>query len=136
MELFAPENRDLRPFLYIDLDSYVIGDPHKLMGGDRFRMVPDFLGVARANSCAMWVPKNCYKIWSTFAENPRMHMDEAGKRGDQYFLGKFVEDYFTDEITSYKKDCKDGPKGTIVQFHGKPKPHESTGWARRVWEGS
>lgn len=133
LELFAPENKDLRPFLYLDLDSYVLGPIQKYFGGE-FTMVRDFLDCSPANSSVMWIPEDTH-IWDVFMENPQGHMDEAGKRGDQWFLGKFNHDLFED-IKSFRRDCLGGPQGSIIQFHGKPKPHDANGWAGDIWKGS
>ena len=135
LELFAPETRHIRPFLYIDLDSYVLGPVTRYFGGRRFTMTRDFMGCSPANSSVMWVPKGCERIWATFWEEPRRHMQEAGSRGDQYFLGRFAEHLFED-VKSYRVDCLEAPQGSIIQFHGKPKPHECDGWAGDIWNRS
>ncbi len=136
LELFAPENKDLRPFLYIDLDSYVLGPIGHLFGGDRFTMVEDFYCPERANSSVMWVPEDVDHIWDDFAANKAGHMAEAGKGGDQAYLERHAQAKWNSEVSgikSYKRHARDAPDGCIVQFHGKPRPHEATGWAADVW---
>lgn len=136
LELFAPENEDIRPCLFIDLDSFVFSSPQKFIGGEEFVMVDDFFGVAQGNSSVMWVPENVNRIWDKFIEDPDSEMSRAGKRGDQFFLADLVGKLWkTPEsgITSYKKNGIEGPEGIIMQFHGQPKMKDANDWARDRW---
>jgi len=138
MELFAPWNEHLRPFLFLDLDTYVVGDISEIRSdpGDRLLMLRDFNRTERPASGVMVVPKDTGHIWDAWQKNP----DTSIQGGDQTFIGRFcdgfLQDMFPNQIYSYKLHCRDRPKGSIVCFHGKPKPHElgpSDGWAYRFW---
>jgi hypothetical protein len=137
LELFAPNNRELRPFLYIDLDSFVLGDCSWLFGGSYFRMVEDFNDWVPANSCVMWIPESVDHIWSAFDSDRVAAIKRAGGAGDQKFLGQFCSHLWPpvlSGITSYKQHGKDGPHMALMQFHGRPKPHEiKTGWVADEW---
>lgn len=135
LELFAPWNVDLRPFLFIDLDSFVLGD-FKHLKNTRFTMVKDFQGWVKANSSVMWVcePDN---IWAAFMTDPEAHMKDCGGKGDQEFIGRFCDDLWaplTSGVTSYKNHGIEGPLGCIMQFHGNPKPCNADGWAKARWD--
>lgn len=130
LELFAPWNRRHRPCLYIDLDSFVLGAIDHLES-DEFRMVRDFYGNHPANSCVMWLPRETDQIWDDFTADPRAHMAEHRRRGDQGYLAKHCRALWEADagITSYKLEGKREPRGSIMQFHGKPKPAEiDKGW--------
>jgi hypothetical protein len=135
LELFAPENEKYRPYLYIDLDSFVFGTVDRYMGGDDFVMVKDFNNVVPANSSVMWIPKDVEHIWYKFSQNPEQVMADCGGHGDQKYLGRFADRVWDKEgIVSYKNDGVDAPSGTIMQFHGRPKMKDAKGWARERWE--
>ena len=133
LELFSPRTSHLRPFLYLDLDSFVFGDLARLVRGE-FTMVRDFSGWVPANSCAMWLPKDTQTIWDNFNAGRERHIKEAGGRGDQWFLGKHCKSFYEDGlVTSYKKELE--PRGVAMQFHGYPKmPDVKTGWVAERWK--
>ena len=135
LELFSPELRPYRPFLFLDLDVVVHGSLDHLEM-DRFTMVRDFIFPERFNSSVMWVPKETGEIWPTFIANKETHM--ANNPSDQEFLGRFAEGVFPEDagIHSYRLECRDEPKGSVICFHGKPKPHEAGGWVRDEWPSS
>ena len=131
LELFAPENYDLRPFLYIDLDSFIFGDLRQYEES-QFTMVKDFTDWVPANSSVMWIPKDTDHIWKNFTKD---EMAKAGGRGDQYYLGQFAQKLWTtdDGIVSYRMHGCGGPCGNIMQFHGRPKQPDAKGWAQDLW---
>jgi len=136
IEIFAPENKDLRPCLFIDLDSFVFSSPKKFMGGEEFVMVEDFFGVADGNSSVMWIPERTDYIWDKFIQDPDMEMGRAGMRGDQFYLADLCHKLWkTPEsgIVSYKKHGIESPTGIIMQFHGQPKMKDASGWSRERW---
>lgn len=137
MELFAPWNEHLRPFLFLDLDTFIVGDISGIRSndGDKLLMLRDF-NRDKPASGVMIVPKDTSHIWEAWQANP----DMSGPGGDQAWLARFCEGYLQDEypnqIYSFKLDCRQRPKGSIVCFHGKPKPHElghGDGWAYEHW---
>lgn len=140
LELFAPHMRSLRPFLYLDLDTYVLGDLTDILSWkpDRLAMLADFNDPKRLASGMMVVPDYDDGIW--FAFDRDKHTGMAG--GDQEFIASVVPDALKlqghfDGIKSYKVD---GPNsGRVVCFHGEPKPHtasEEHHWVRDVWRSN
>jgi len=135
LELFAPWNAHLRPFLFVDLDSFVLA-PIDHLEADEFRMVRDFYGQHPANSCVMWVPADVTPVWEDFTADPRAHMAEHRAQGDQGYLAKHCRALWEADagITSYKLEGSQGPKGCIMQFHGRPKPTDiKQGWVAEHW---
>lgn len=137
MELFSPEFPH-RPCVFFDLDTYILGDIKDLYRPiDRLEMLRDFNFPERGQSSIMRIPEDVSEIWKEWTKNPHAHIN--ANHGDQEFLARFpmgfIQDWF-DGIFSYKVDqLYDEPKGRIVCFHGKPKPHETTGWAGDIWKG-
>ena len=140
MELFAPWNRHLRPCLYLDLDTYVLEEIDDLLEYEfeDFWMLRNFNIPERGGSGVMLIPEDVEHIWRKWIVDPETHMKRHEKRGDQGFLEQFpfkrLQDRF-DGIGSYKRNkLQDDPKGfRVVCFHGKPKPHETNGWAGEIW---
>jgi len=135
LELFAPWNARYRPALYLDLDTIVHGRLFRYKSRC-FTMVEDFMDRCPANSSVMWLPKDTSHIWDAFQEDPEGIMDRCRRGGDQLFLSDFCEKKWKtpdDGIVSFKQHCSDGPAGNIIQFHGKPKPHELDGWVAKLW---
>lgn len=133
-ELFAPWNEYLRPFLYFDLDTYILEDIRDIQPVDEFLMLRDF-NSGKGASGIMIIPRKTDEIWDS-VENLTF------QGGDQDHLRKFPHGKLQDRyegIVSYKQDwIQKKRKGRIVCFHGHPKPHEADGfrgdqWAGRIW---
>lgn len=141
LELFAPWNMDLRPCLFLDLDTYVLGRIDDLVSHVpvRLTMLRDFNARERGQSAIMSIPQEVDHIWNIFNSAPEPMM-KRHPGGDQAFLGQFPMDFLQDRfdgIYSYKVDrLQDDPRGRICCFHGKPKPHQTEGWAREVWDAA
>lgn len=137
MELFSPDNENLRPCLYLDLDTFVLGGCRDmLVPVEKLTMLADFNQPARGASGVMLIPKDTGAIWERWLRE-RPDRDMSHKDGDGGFLRTFPHDYMQDMfkgIHSYKLDCREGPRGRMICFHGKPKPHETDGWAREIYE--
>lgn len=132
IELFAPwfENR---PCLYIDLDTYILGNLDEfLTEPKKLSIIRDFNNPQRGNSGVMKIPEDTSKIWANC-------QNYDGIRPDGDLIDSFPHDYLQDQypgkIKSYKVDnLQDSkPSCPIMCFHGKPKPHQATGWAGEVW---
>lgn len=138
MELFAPWNEELRPFVFFDLDTYVLDNIDDILSdsGERLLMLRDFYQPTNPASGMMIVPKNTEYIWDCWMHDPMGHMSRFIGAGDQGFLGVFNQGFLQDTydgISSYKVHGKEKPGGRIVCFHGRPKPHETDGWAGDIW---
>lgn len=141
MELFSPEMKHLRPFMYIDLDSFVFDNINKLipLDRDRFYMAGGFRNDKVKESSVMWVPNTpeMLDVWYDFMEKPDLIMTKHKKGGDQDYLAPYCKDIWSTPesgIVSYKAHGRQEPTGTIMQFHGRPKPHECDGWVSKIWQ--
>ena len=131
LELFAPWNKILRPLLFFDLDTYIFNvEPLKQVDRTKFWMINDFGRKEFGESGIMLVPDDdelCERIYTENIQGP-----------DGAYLRNFPHKRLNnavDGIYSYKHHCKDNlpDDATIVCFHGVPKPHETTGWAKDHW---
>jgi hypothetical protein len=139
LELFSPENEHLRPFLFLDLDTFVLGNFGDMwdMCGNSFWMLEDFYRPNGGQSAMMWIPKNVSHIWDAWIRCPSTHM--SNHKGDQGFLETFnfnyIQNVFKGHMSYKVHDLSDSPKGAVtVHFHGKPKAQETTGWALQYWQ--
>lgn len=138
IEMFAPENRWLRPFLFLDLDTYVLGDIGDIIAWkpERLAVLSDFYTPEHQQSAMMVVPDYHDGIWGKFH---RGVMDRHRDGGDQEFIEACVPNALRlqevfDGLTSYKVHCKEGPVGRVVAFHGQPKPDSCEApWVRDIW---
>lgn len=140
LEVFRPENRDLRPCLCIDLDTFVLGDINPILDLDpeRLWMLRNFFRPdldRLADSGLFIAPKYGVSddIWR------RAEGLCSFQRGDGDFLRQFRHSFiqdFVDGILSYKADhLQESPKkARIVCFHGRPRPEHTEGWAKEFWE--
>jgi len=134
MEWFAPWNQELRPCLWLDLDTYVFDlDPFYDLDTTKFWMIRDFNTPTRPECGVMLLPKDTDRIWEAFSRL---------KYGNRAPVGPFLEDfckhYLQDAVSgiySYKNHAKTEkpPDSRIICFHGQPKPPETTGWAKQWW---
>lgn len=134
MELFAPWWRDLRPFFFLDLDTYVFCNLDTIAVDDKKFTMFKHLDIQKASGL-MVIPKDVDDIWVHWKNNYKMII--AKHHGDQEYLGQFAEAYLPMKgIYSYKSHCRSHcpPDAKIVYFHGVPKPHEVGGWAGKVWQ--
>lgn len=138
MELFSPENKDMRPCLFFDLDTYILsGIDDMLAPFEGLGMLRDFYRPSHPASGILFVPEDTTRIWDEWIARPQHWMDTNRYGGDQAFLAPFCDWFIQDRfagIHSYKVAAKHEPCGRIVCFHGRPKPHEvESGWAKDRW---
>ena len=145
MNMFSPEMEKYKPFLYMDLDTAVVGDLNGILppsgNEDKFICLGGFFRPDTTNglqSGVMWFPSNnesTRKVWETWIKQPLAFIRTFHNRGgDQAFIRSVLghSDTFwqaiTDKITSFKI----GVKGyrvltilpehiSIVCFHGQPR---------------
>jgi hypothetical protein len=133
MQLYSPEMEQYRPFLYIDLDTAVIGSLEKIFDlvekyQDKYITLEDFGQPGQLATGLAWIPaksKKVSKIWEAWQQSM-----PTNSRMD-YFLRKvIVQDLFWQDITNAIHDfkprrlslLKDLPEGCIlVCFHGTPR---------------
>ena len=141
MNLFSPQLDKYRPFLYLDLDTAVVGGFHSLFQvGERRGFVGlwDFGKRGGFASGIMYFPKreeNINAIWDTWILNPNKFMRIY--RGDQNFISNFIKSitYWQNEmneICSFKMRGADHSwlhkklEGVyVICFHGKPRIFEA-----------
>lgn len=137
LECFAPWNRDLRPCLCMDLDTFVLGriDPILDLDSTRLWLIREAFRKNHGNSGLFIAPKDGISddIWRK-AESLSVF-----ERGDGDFLRQFPHEFIQDHvdgILSYKADqLYESPKNArIVLFHGRPRPEHAEGWAKQFWE--
>lgn len=135
LELFAPWNEHLRPCVFFDLDTYILANISDIFfEPDELWMLEDAYQKGKGQSAIMIIPKDTSDIWTKWESQDWLHLP-----GDQDFLRLFnplfIQDYF-EGFYSYKADnCQEKPKGRVVFFHGRPRPHETEGWAQEIWTG-
>lgn len=135
MNLFAPEFRDLKPFLYLDLDTVIIGEYVKVieLKQDNFTMLQDFYNKKVSASGMMWIPEKqlLHNLWADWMADPAMHISHY--RGDGEFIRAHIghDQWNTDQIITMKPPprCKPLPykpkDKAVVCFHGKPSIFEA-----------
>lgn len=136
LEIFAPENRDLRPCLFIDLDTFVFDlTPFEDIDHEQFWMINDFHLPKIGESGLFIAPK--YGISDQIWEQAEHLASQGPFQGeDGRFLRQFPHKRLNDVISgilSYKVDLVDSPRGRIVCFHGRPKMPDAEGWAKDRW---
>lgn len=135
LEVFAPWYANLRPCVVFDLDTYILDETvleefNELQ--DCLWLINDFNHPQRPESGIFIAPSDGSEIWAKTPAAVGLHY------GDGAFLGTFPHKRLNgriEGIQSYKVDqLYESPKNArIVCFHGKPKPHETSGWAREHW---
>lgn len=135
LEPFAPWNADLRPALWIDLDTYIFdARPFDNLDPFHFWMIRDFNRPDEGECGLMLVPDSPISdlIWTSRPEKP-IPRSPAGAYLRQ-FPHRYIQDRI-DGIYSYKKHCIDQLPADAVAccFHGRPKPPETKGWSHNHW---
>lgn len=137
LELFSPGLKFLRPFWYVDLDSFILGKIPDLVS-DEFLICREWHPVcykttSECQSSMMYVPRETDHIWNAIDESTT-----KTKGGDQAWLCQFADGFIQDLypylVGSYKFHNKDRPHHHVVTFHGKPKPKDAEGWPREIWK--
>jgi len=131
-ELFSPEFK-FRPCLYLDLDTYILGDISEFYEEpERLMLIRDFNKPNRGNSGVMQIPEDTSSIWESVKGLGNVPDGDALNQLPHGYL----QDKYPGKIVSYKNDnCKDKrPDSPIMCFHGKPKPHTAEGWAGELWK--
>lgn len=148
IRLFKPGMFEGR-VLFLDLDTYLVGNIDDIASyGGQFATLQDFWRPQGLGPAVMlWEPGDfTASIWQEFEAQgkPMSH-----PQGDQFWLenldqGKFakridiLQRLYPGAFVSYKTHAVEAvPEGAkVVCFHGKPRPHEATGWAEGVWNGN
>lgn len=140
LELLRPDLEPIRPFLYVDLGSFILGDVSGLIQ-DKPYIARDWWQRYNQNlklqSSVMVIPKDTTELWGRWMEHPQKWMRDLW--GDQAFFEKFrwnyIQDHYPDYVGSYKMHSVEKPTTRVVTFHGKPKPPDvKEGWVKEEWD--
>ncbi len=131
MELFRPDIP--RPFIYVDLDSFILGDIIQLLGEHLVcRQWHEGLVV---QSSIMAVNKYMPEVWETFAYDMEYWQKLSG---DEEYLEKFkwnfIQDKFDLMVGDYNSLNRLAPVTRVVTFPGRLKQDKAHGWAKDKWE--
>ncbi len=135
VELFRPDLADLRPMLFMDLDTFPMGGLSPLLELDSSQLwlINDFNRPEKGQTGLMVVPGDenlCQQIWEQSGGVAR-GTGEPDARLMRKFPHKRIQDA-VDGIYSYKAHgLASAPPADarIVCFHGKPKPWDlQDGW--------
>ena len=139
VELFKREGEG--GFLWLDLDVVVTGSLDVLCTTDADIRTGKNTAKANPNGCQSSVMfwRHCTPIVDRFTVNV---MDEF--KGDQDWITHLRDDNVIDvdyfnpaHLVSYKHKCLNGlsEDARVVNFHGKPDPHEiESSWVRDHWK--
>lgn len=150
LELFRPGLFN-DTVLYLDLDTFIVGDITKLLRfdpGPNLYMLHDVgYRELRAQSGVMcWRPSTwldeLYYGFVADGKRERLRYTDACEGDGDYISDRcwsrvsLLQDTFNDWFVSYKWQAKDAvpPGARVVCFHGRPRPHAVTeGWALHHW---
>ena len=140
MNLFSPELKDLRPFLYLDLDTAVLKSIKSLFPPeeqkDKFVTLSDFYRSTKLASGVMWIPDTAAitDLYSKWMIDTNRHIKRF--KGDQNFIASVTKaDVYWQDICQPEYITTFKPKGiwrtklpaqsAVVCFHGVPRISEA-----------
>lgn len=141
MELMRPDIEG--DFLYLDLDTRIIGDISEICATSTLSMLFRHYatdGSKRYGSGVMYLTEEARReAWGEWQKEGPDSVMRRCKGGDQKILewwwrGKVtaLQDLHPGQLRSFKLECQDGvpPNTRVVYFHGKPRPWEPAGSLR------
>lgn len=162
LELFRPDLEPLRPFLFLDLDSAIVGDLagvwQLLERVGKWTMLRDLHRPVRAASGAMFLPA-CHDwspVWEHWARFARQIIEGDPGADDGAYIAQRLppEASFQEQLpgrfVSFKPlDAQGHPRpiervpdeAAVVCFHGQPRPRDEAAkqngvrWVRNYWTG-
>jgi len=135
MELFRPDLRG--DFLYMDLDTVIVGPLDDFEGINRLTILRDFYRDGKRlkeglQSSLMFLPESQRRPpWDDFTVNPALSMALHRGGGDQSLLEPHYihsadrwQDVLPGQVVSWKVNCAHGvpPNARVICMHGKPRP--------------
>lgn len=130
--------------LFLDLDTFIVGNIDDIASYDgQFATLRDFWRKDGLGPAVMlWRTDADLGIWEEWEAAGKPMKLANGDQGwlEQHFGNRkpdILQDRFQGRFVSYKTHCTTCiPEGaSVVCFHGKPRPHEATGWAKEYWDG-
>jgi len=134
IELLRPDIP--KPFVYIDLDSFILRDISYLsdLSGNWISR-EWWKGMTGVQSSVMKI-EHSSEMWEEWLSVESTLLGH--RNGDQEFFKRFEWNYFQDflprAVGSYKVHNREKPVNDIVTFHGKPLMKDAGGWAEELWK--
>lgn len=139
--------------LYLDLDQIILGDITGIIEEclkQDFSCYADHIhyqGVKLGTALMTFNSGSFPDIWGKFWVNQEKIQEVYATGGDQVYLGSsiqnpwFMDEHFPGAVQSYKFDIlptgkPPGPEVKLVNFHGRPKPHDLrlVPWVKENWK--
>lgn len=133
LTIFSPTLELYRPFLYMDLDTAVVGTVEDIIDSipdhTKFITLEDFYQTGRLATALVWIPKDSKKVKKVWDYWDSAFMG-LHKRMDLYIRSVVTADLYWQQITNRVIDFK--PKrgifvtqipnnASLICFHGKPR---------------
>ena len=137
MELYSPRLLDYRPFLFIDLDTIVLGDLNELIDliPDKNMYIPleDFYQKGKLATGFLWMPKDNPKVNRVWIEWFKAGCPDTVTRMDYFLRTHIIPDTYWQRLTNKIVDfkpirkplLKDPGDAIAVCLHGKPSVWEA-----------
>lgn len=137
MNLFSPTLKG--DFLFMDLDTVIVGDLSDIGEVNTLTMLRDFyrdgkkLAEGLGGALCFFPEADRAPVWEYWIKNPLLAMRLAGHKGDMQVFEQFYrntadrwQDVLPGQVVSWKVHCKNGvpPGARVVCMHGKPRPWE------------
>lgn len=135
MNMFSPMLKG--DFLFIDLDTVIVGDLDNILAVDKLCLLRDFyrdgvrLKEGLGGALSFFPEAERADVWEYWIRNPLMAMRMAGHKADMEIMERFFrntaarwQDLLPGQVVSHKVHCANGvpPNARIVCMHGLPRP--------------
>lgn len=135
MNMFSPAMKG--DFLFMDLDTVIVGDLASILAVDKLTLLRDFyfdgkkLPERLGGALCFFPEVERVQVWRYWIENPLRAMRMAGHQGDmQIFNQEYKsaaarwQDMVPGQIASWKVNCSKGipPDTRLICMHGQPRP--------------
>lgn len=129
MEIFRPDIKG--DWLYMDMDTLVVGDITPLLEFGRLGLLGDFYHPKLETGVMYLTEWARAKVWERWIQDPERWMREY--RGDGDFIRDTIGEYaldlreHVDGLHSYKVNGRK-PDTRLLIYHGQPRPHQTEHW--------
>ena len=136
MRIFAPDLKKYQPFLYLDIDSFIMDEIDEVFD-KKERLIPLEWNPGARNKYIFTLAWLTYTddIWEEWYSDRQLWMDTYHTSQD--FISRFNFNSFQEEmpgfVGSYKRHNRLEPVNKIIAFHGVPKMPQAKGWAQDRW---
>lgn len=136
MELFSPSMKG--DFLFMDLDTVLVGSLEDIEGTSKLTMLRDFyrdgvkLKEGLGGGLMYLTEESRSDPWEYFSKHPASYM-RTYARGEQHLLERYYmghaerwQDKLPGQVVSWKVHCQNGvpENARVICMHGKPRPWE------------